>query len=367
MRSSFAPCFGLTLAFVSVAACGLTGSHQPDHVDGDAETGSADSSTSEVDASSTEGASETTGEDTSTELPLDCAGTSLRLATFNLYEVGTVGSDAYQAAVAILLRIDADIVCLQEVLYYEGPALAALAADAGYTDVVQADRAPAIGGPLTNACLARVPLDRIASYTASELSPDPGANDVGRDILAVRAHLHDSCRVGVLNVHLKAGRNETDRFRRQVEVERLLQASDRYRDQRVGEPVFALGDFNERIDASELGQLFSSVPNDLPQSYRLGTDVVLPLRYHPFERMQDGGFSVGEPLQAGTDRPYTWDDTSRLDYLFWSGAELLADEVYYACRDEDTGGIDKAGAPLDCSVSAAASDHFPVVADFALH
>jgi endonuclease/exonuclease/phosphatase family metal-dependent hydrolase len=363
VRPSRAP-IALWLTIVGSAACGLTGSFGA-HDDADPSTSTGGASSGEDDGS-TDLPLDSTGEETDSELAHDCEGARLRVATFNLYEVGTVGSDAYLAAVGILERIDADVVCLQEVLYWEGPALAALAADAGYDSVVQADQAPAIGGPLTNACIARMPLERVASHTASDLSPDTSANDVARDILVVRAHVHEACRVGLLNVHLKAGRNDEDRFRRQVEVERLLQATSRYREERGEEPVFALGDFNEPLDAAELGQVFSALPGELPPSYRLGTDIVLPLTYEPFARMLDVPFLVGHPVQAGTDRPYTWNDSSRLDYLFWSGAELVADEIYHSCRDEEGNGLEKAGAPLDCDVSLTASDHLPVIGDFIL-
>src|SRR5690606_22950716 len=152
----------------------LTGSFDLDGSETGTTSGESSSDVSSGDGFDATGPT-STGDLPKPEVPLDCTGGTLRLATFNLYEVGTVGSDAYDSAVAILLRIDADVVCLQEVSYWEGPALTALAADAGYTDVVQAERAPSIGGALTNACLGRQPLELVGSYTGADLSPDSSA------------------------------------------------------------------------------------------------------------------------------------------------------------------------------------------------
>jgi endonuclease/exonuclease/phosphatase family metal-dependent hydrolase len=363
VKRTCSACMGPGLAFVATLGCGLTGSFD---LDGGEETSTTSGTSSQDSQTSTGVAGSESSDEPPTEPPLDCSDVTLRLATWNIYEVGTVGTAPYHAVLDILRRIDADIVCMQEVVHWEGPGLAALANDAGYTYVVQADPSPAIGGMHTNACIARVPLELVGSYTASDLSSDPTANDVGRDILVVRARLRESCRVAVATAHLKAGMDDGDRFRKQVEVVRLRQATARYIDERPDEPIFAVGDFNESVDSEELGRVFATPPGDLPLSYRLGADVVLPLTFEPFASMQEAGFELGEPMQAGTERPYTWSDSSRLDYVFWRGAALVDDEVYNACLDEQGAGLEKAGRPLPCDVSMTASDHFPVLADFAL-
>src|SRR5690606_15951078 len=113
------------------------------------------------------------------------------------------------------------VVCLEEVEPWETAALFALAAEAGYSDVIQANEPPAIGGDLTNACMSRPGLSLVGSYSGWDLSSDADANDVGRDILVVRAQLGGEdlppCGVGVVVLHLKSGQEPLDWFRRQVE------------------------------------------------------------------------------------------------------------------------------------------------------
>lgn len=317
------------------------------------------------------------GTDETGEPPPACADQPVRIATYNIEAVGASGSESFQALTATLLRIDADVVCVQEIVDGEAVAFAELAEAAGYDYVLKADQSPPIGGDLSNGCMARFPMDVLGSWGSGDLADDPQANEVGRDFLAVRADLSDvvgaPCRMGLLTLHLKSGQEPIDWFRRQVETLRLAQAADVYRAQHPDEPLVILGDFNESLSDMALGTVFESAPPDLPSSYQLGTDVTFPMTYQPFAVMDAAGFSITSPSQEDApDRKQTWRDIVRLDYVWLDGPQYVAGEVYNACRDDgvdaDPPGdfLEKAGEPLSCDTGELASDHFPVVVDVTL-
>lgn len=306
-----------------------------------------------------------------------CAGAPVRVATYNVRSVGEPGDDSFTALTDVLLRIDADVVCLQEVQEWETARLFSLATAAGYDDAIQANPPPAIGGEHTNACMSRLPLTLVGSYGGSDLSSDAQANDVGRDILVVQADLSERagapCRLGLATVHLKSGQEPLDWFRRQVEAERLVQAYERYQAEFPGDAFAVLGDFNENDDDPALGTVFESAPpTGLPRSYRLGADIGFPLSYQPFERLSGLGFLLVDATQEDSGSYDTWSNAVRLDYVAVHSATVVGDEVYNACRDNGVDDppkgdfIPKAGRPLPCAVSELASDHFPVVADLVI-
>jgi endonuclease/exonuclease/phosphatase family metal-dependent hydrolase len=339
-------------------------------------SGSADDGGSESAASSGSmpTSTEPTPGDSTGAGAVECGGLQVRVATHNVRSIGAPGSDGYDALGSIVLRVDADVACFQEVQFEENAALVSLATEAGYPHAVQAYKSPAIGGNHTNACIGKVPLEVVGSWGTQELSSDFDANDTGRDVLVVRAAVGEptgvECFLGVLTVHLKSGEMGTeDLFRRQVEVERLRQAIDRYRGLYPGDPIVVMGDFNESLDDPALGQPITSIPPDLPESFDLGNDIQLPLVYQPFASLQSEGLTLTEPTQEDTDRDQTWSDEVRLDYIWFQGATLVADEVYNSCLDDgvDEGGaMPKAGDPLPCGVSTLVSDHFAVLADLDL-
>lgn len=321
-------------------------------------------------------ATATVGVDVSGGVVAACDGRLVRVMTHNVQSLDPVGSDSYDALVATLGRLAPDVACFQEVQFYEDDSLAALVGATGYPYSVQANESPAIGGDHTNACVGNVPLTVVGSWGGRDLSSDPDANDVGRNIFAVRAFVGAAdgteCNLGLITVHLKSGQEAADLFRRQVEAIRLTQAVADYRAEHPGDPIVVLGDFNETLDDPALGTTLA-LPPDLPGSYQLGSDIEVPLSYQPFATMQGAGFNLANPTQEdGASLFATWNNSIRLDYVWYAGPQLVADEVYNSCRDdgidEDPPGdvLDKVGEPLECGVSEAASDHFPVVADFAL-
>ncbi|MBV1857780.1 MAG: endonuclease/exonuclease/phosphatase family protein [Nannocystaceae bacterium] len=310
----------------------------------------------------------TTGEDS------ECADTPLRVATFNIEAVSSPGSDPFIGLAASIARMGADVVCMQEVNEGEDGWVSELGTAAGYSVVVLADPSPAIGGDIFNACMSRIPMELIASYGGSALSSDPNANDVGRDILAVRVQPEPGCYAALFTVHLKSGGDYEDLFRRQVEAERLARAVRLYRENRPADGLIVLGDFNEQLDDADLGTTLDEVP-PLPSSYELGSDIDVPLRYHPFEVLTSQGFQIAPAFQEDSANDGTFiggNFNSRLDYVIYGQALFEGAEVYNACSDngEDDdppgGWLPKEGEPLACYSTQIASDHLSVFADFVL-
>ncbi len=335
----------------------------------------ADAASSTESSSGTRGGGSDDADTTVGQVPAACAGRELRVGTYNIESVDPVGSGSYEALASVVRRISPDIVCVQEIVDGEGVAFGELSTAAGYAHALKADRSPAIGGELSNGCMARFPLEAVGSWSGEDLSTDPLANDVGRDILAVRMDVSADapCHVGVITVHAKSGQEPIDWFRRQVEAVRLTQAVALYRDEFPEDALVVLGDFNETLDDSALGTVFDAPPADLPNSYRLGGDIVFPLTYQPFETLASVGFELTSPGQEDApERRETWRDSVRLDYVWLSEAEWLAGEVYNGCRDNGVDDappgayVDKVGDPLDCAATELASDHFAVIADIRL-
>lgn len=331
---------------------------------------------SETGATEGTGVDDTAGSTGTGPVPTDCGGRSLRVAAFNVESLGAPGSAGFEALASVIGRIDADVVCLEEVDFWDTTALFALAAETGYPDVIQANEPPAIGGDFTNACLSRATLALEGSYSGWDLSSDGEANDVGRDILVVRAELAASgepaCTVGVVALHLKSGQEPIDWFRRQVEAERVAQAVGLFRQEHPDAPMVIMGDLNESLDDPALGSVFTGLPEGLPPSYHMGSDISLPLTYQPFHTFEALGFAIAPATQEDSSRDQTWNDAVRLDYVLSAGAQQQGALVYNACRDD---GVDDppagqwlplAGEPLECATSDAASDHFPVVVDLVL-
>lgn len=346
----------------------LTGclSSSPPTADEDSSSGDETSSTAYDQTSATTSPPATTGPQGM------CEDTPLRVATYNINEVGFLESDQFAGLAATLFRIDADVVCMQEVHFAESGRLDALAEELGYSHVFQAEMSPAIGGDWTNACIGRVPLELVQSYTARELGSDPNANDLGRDILVVRAEPEPGCFVGMFTIHLKAGAETADIFRKTVETERLVQAIEKYRSTRPEDAVIVLGDFNEQVTDDRLGDQITSIPDGLPDSYRLGADIDLPLVYHPFERLEAEGFTRVDATWEDSSFTATWNEASRLDYVFFGQARFEGSEVYNSCEDNGVdddppgGWLPKRGEPVPCGASEATSDHLPLVVDLTL-
>jgi endonuclease/exonuclease/phosphatase family metal-dependent hydrolase len=326
---------------------------------------------------SEDGGDATAGSSTTFGAAVDCSGTTLRVASYNVQAVGFAESEGWNALGEVLRRIDADVVCIEELEDGETGPLRELTMALGYGEPVQADASPGIGGEIRNACLGRVPLTRIESFTARDLSSDQFANDVGRDFLAVRAEASEGCHVSMLAVHMKSGLEPLDFFRRQVEHVRLIQAVERVRAEHPDDPVIVMGDFNENIGDPGIGTEFDAPPSGLPASYELGNDIEFPLSYSPFATIQAASLGMVDATHEDSDANGTWSafdwEGVRLDYL-WVPPQpgVLAVDgvvVFNTCLDDgvdappDGAWLPLAGDPVPCWVGPAASDHLPIVAD----
>jgi endonuclease/exonuclease/phosphatase family metal-dependent hydrolase len=322
----------------------------------------------------TSAGSTSTTPDATTGGPEVCSGTTLRAVAYNVEAVGSTGSDEWNALGSVLRRIGPDIACIEEVDENDVGPLRDLAAALEWPEPIFADTSPAIGGELRNACLGPQTITRIASW-GSELSGDGGANDVGRDLLAVEV-TKDACSLAIIAIHAKSGQEPIDLFRRQVEFVRVGQAIAALRED-GHDAVVVMGDFNENLGDEVLGTTLTEIPASLPRSYRLGEDITLPMTYDPFALLEAAGMERLDPTREDSDAVGTWGvdeewDGVRLDYVFFDQVEPERALVYFACDDDGVDAppvgawIPLVGDPLPCFASRTASDHLPVVVDLAL-
>ncbi len=304
------------------------------------------------------------------------ASETLRVVTWNCLGLQT-GSSAYDALVDTLVRLDGDVVLLQEISGATDAAnVPLLASDCGYAFSFVGNISGTLSGGLRTAILSRHPITASASWTAAELSGDPLANDITRDIIEVVVSVPEVCQpVALFTVHLKSGSSNTDRFRRQVEQQRLKKAIDLRQAATPGVQVIVGGDFNEDTDNAPFTDTWSTLPSGLPASYKLGTDVTFPVTYDPFGVLAGEGLQYVDATQEDSTTVYSTISGSgnRLDYV-WApaGMVVLGDEVYDSVDDDGVDGgpagnvLRKAGAPLAAGTSATASDHWPLFADYLL-
>lgn len=311
--------------------------------------------------------------------PTSTATESIRVATFNIQSID-IDNSGYAALVNVLKRMDADVVLLQEITEnVEVAQVATLAAAAGYSFSRVSDTSGTLSGNLRNAVVSRFAIASHASWSSAELSGDPSANDITRDILQVVLTVPEVCQpVALFTVHLKAGSTSTDSFRRAVEIKRLKKAVENYLLANPNAHVIIGGDCNEDIGDGPFGNSYAGLPSGLPVTYELGNDVSFPVVYDPFAvigGIGGVGLSFADATQEDCSNCYATRESSgrRLDYL-WTrlSVPVLGDEVYSSLKDD---GVDAAplgfwlykfGAPLSASASATASDHYPVFVDYLL-
>jgi endonuclease/exonuclease/phosphatase family metal-dependent hydrolase len=293
------------------------------------------------------------------------AGGALRIVTWNIETVGDRGDTEYEAALAILARLDADVVGLQEIAYSQDlDGLEDLASDAGYDVAALGD--PGFGNDL-NAILSRIPVISAATFDGAAASGDPRAADLTRDVVVATLDF-GGVPFAVAVSHLKSGTGDTNEFRRAVDERRAMQALFAT----APEHAVFCGDLNEDLgDRPPTPASFSEKPSDLPSSYFLGedlyTDLVGPgLPNTPFAAFGAAGLQEIPTLQLdGGDETRT--SGRRLDYLFATPALAAGatGEVYDTFDEGLDGGLPKAGdEPAFGTLEAA--DHFPVFADFVL-
>jgi endonuclease/exonuclease/phosphatase family metal-dependent hydrolase len=323
--------------------------------------------------------------------PPGAATERLRLATYNVLDIEP-GTGGFDDLVEILGRTGPDVVLLQEVgdptqSQSQSAAQAqvnALATAAGYPFKATSQNSSGLGGDLRVAVLSKWQITSILSFHSNDISPDPNANDIGRDILRVTVAVPDvSGPVAFFNVHQKAGGGDENEFRRAIEGLRLRQLVEEWCASNPSGHAFVGGDFNADVGGfSPQSFSFSDFQQlNLPFSFDLGSDVQFPVLYDPFGQLQAIS-GCATPLlfadataEDSTTNDATFQSGSRLDYLFastGSGSDviLLADEVYRSPLDDDIDAppagqyLRKFGSDLASNVSSGSSDHFPVIADY---
>ncbi len=300
----------------------------------------------------------------------------LRVGSYNTQGLGTPGDASWNALVDVLRRVDADAAAIQEVLgATDRDHVDELAAEAGYSYWAISEISGTLSGNERTAVLSRWPIVDSVSYSAAELSGDPDANDITRDIFVVWIEIEAGRAAwAVITVHLKAGTSDTSKFRRQVEIRRVVQAIELVRAATPGSPVVLTGDFNEDPRNGPFGApVFDAPPPGLPVTYRLGADITFPVIYDPFRTLENAGMTRLEAFHEDDPQdPVTHPATYRILDILWleQHAGGTGTEVYDSCDDD---GIDdpppgnnlpKAGTPLPCGVTDTASDHLDVFGDF---
>lgn len=302
-------------------------------------------------------------------------GGKLRVASWNMAAVGEPGTAQYDAALAVLRRIDADVVGVNEVNgsndagYFDSLAVAA-----GYDYQFVSDEVSPFGTQ-RNGFLSKIEPEKITFHSAATLSGDEGANDLTRLLPELRIRVN-GCPVWLVVHHWKSGYGKGNVFRRAVEsyrIGQILKARDGAKD-----PFVVMGDVNEELDALPKTPVpFFDVPDGMPPDFAVGGDINMLLASS--EGIDNNAFSflLGEPpglntidaLQLDGSDATKSDSGRRLDYIFASSvvAEKNPQAEVYDSEDEAiAGGLGKFGSMPDTNASLLASDHFLVFSDIDL-
>lgn len=297
-------------------------------------------------------------------------GLEVRVASFNVRQgVGAPGSSEYNAVRDILVRVDADIVAMQELRTTDQANWVALANELGYTNSDYSAWTILAGGLYTG-YYSRFPI----VSTGSVVSPD-GAEEITRPpFRAVFDVPGTAVPLVAWTVHHKASGGQDDEFRRAIEAMRCVQNINGYlATNSTHDALIVLGDFNDDVGQSQTAS-FNSIPSGMPQSYSLGADVAFPVAYRSFpeERYEPAGngMTMLDAFHEDSASDNTFISSSgRLDYLFVSDALATAPagapetEVYNSAQDDGVGGLAKVGSPLASGTSSTASDHYLLFVD----
>jgi endonuclease/exonuclease/phosphatase family metal-dependent hydrolase len=306
-----------------------------------------------------------------------------RLATYNIgahytadgypdYSLSTPGTPDFDNVRAVLARINADVVALEEVASNDlsgSPSnLSALASSLGYPYIFYPLN-PANGppGPI-DSTLRVVILSRYPFLSTDAVRSPEGAKEITRLLPAVRVDIPGTDKDPLIIAgHLKSGSAAADPFRRAVEFQRLTQylATNHVTE---NDNFIVLGDFNLSDDY----ETFTAAPAGLPSTYQLGADITFPVTYHidPLEYFSSLLPGRVDLRQVDGSRATYPTSSSAIDVMLISPAidnRPLASEVYNSALDNaGGGGLAKAGAAPAAGTSTLASDHLAVFADLNL-
>ncbi|WP_367871414.1 endonuclease/exonuclease/phosphatase family protein [Luteolibacter sp. Populi] len=305
----------------------------------------------------------------------------IRVASFNIgaqfegaapvYSLGHPGTPDHESVKAVLARIDADVVSLEEIDSADLPDdVNALAASLGYTHIhlsPVSGSLPAYAAPIDNG-LRVITLSRFPYLFTGIVASPPGAREMTRFLPVVKVDVPGTLNDPVfIGAHLKSGDGTDDRFRRLVEMKRLagylasqgLSEDDNY---------IIAGDFN-LVGAN---RTYEILPNGLPASFDLGADITLPVTYsnNPLAYFSTPGVMKLDPRQLDGSATTFPSSGNVLDLMMVSPAiagRMHGTEIYNSALDtSNTSGLLKAGEPLATGTSATASDHFALFGDFEL-
>jgi endonuclease/exonuclease/phosphatase family metal-dependent hydrolase len=301
---------------------------------------------------------------------------TVRIATFNIENgPGAPGTSDYEATKAVLGRINADIVGLQELLLSNEPALLQMAAELGYEHVEIGRDGTTMSGTQRLGYFSRFPITEVGFVRSPA-----GANEMSRLPMRVVVEVPGAAKPLVLwNMHHKAddptpSNTPGNQFRRAVEAYRIAQDINAYRAANPEEDEFVmLGDLNDDVfQAASQALQFDAIPPLTASSYQLGADVPWPVPYRAFPddryAAAGGGLHRMDVRQQDTNSRGTR-GSRVLDYLLIStplrDSPLGAPrgEIYNSQWDTVFAGLPKAGQPLASGTSSAASDHLAVFAD----
>ncbi len=288
----------------------------------------------------------------------------VRVVTWNVQELGPVGSTGYMAVQDILARLDGDVVGLNEIVSEDLAPLDSLAAELGYDTVVVPTDNP-FGDP-RNVMLTRLPAIDQRVWTSADLSGDPAADDLTRLPVIIEVQT-GGAPLTVIVQHWKSGFGDDDEFRRAIDGQRTAQAADAA----FTDAVVVMGDVNAELGDSDSPTVFCDIPSGMPSAYWLGGDLYSDLVSQgigndAFAPYLDLGLEVLDAAQPD-GRTGTRDVSGRrIDYLMVSPSISSADKIteVYDTRDDGDSALPLTGTPPDRSAFADASDHFPVVLDY---
>jgi endonuclease/exonuclease/phosphatase family metal-dependent hydrolase len=307
-----------------------------------------------------------------------------RAATFNIganftaegfpdYSLGDPGTSDHDSVKAVLGRINADVVALQEIAPLDVSGnpddLDALALALGYPNVYLAPVSDALPlkGPIDTS-LRVIFLSRFPFLATTSIRSPAGAKEITRLLPSVKIDVPGTTRDPLLIAgHLKSGTATADRFRRAVEMRRLTEDLST-RGLTENDNFIIMGDFN----LSSTNTTFTTLPPGLPASYVLGTDVTLPLTYstNPLAYFTYPGVARLDPRQLNNSKVTFPTSGSVIDLFLVSPAfagRPMGLEIYNSALDtSNLAGLPKAGSPLASATSAAASDHLLLFGDFEL-
>lgn len=292
----------------------------------------------------------------------------LRIATWNVQEVGELNSSQYEATKDILLRINPDVISINEIWSANDVvSLENLATSTGYDHYYIAPPGP-MGG-MRSAVLSKFEFNDVNHISAKDLSNDDRANDITRFFVEAEINLPSVSKdLIVITNHWKATSGDVNEFRRSVESIRALQIMQDYNS--THDAVVIMGDINEEFDDLPLNpEHFYTLPGGLPQTYWLGDDlydlmVTDGIYNDPFFHLQ-GFTNMLNSLQVdGKDVTHPGSGT-RLDYVFISDniLEGIQSEVYDSSDEWMGAGLQKYGNALASGTSGTASDHLLIFAD----